>query len=351
MIQEKRTVEFRPNSRNLFFHILTACNLSCTHCYINRKQHGTATLDQATIESWLRIFSMRDRRKMETDEKRMLRDVEDTNVIFLGGEPTMNPALAAGIKAAREMGYASITVDTNGYLFHDILDRVSPDQVDYFSFSIDGSCSRVNDPIRGKGSFDICTSGIRKAVEKGFSVSAIFTCSAKNIHDLSNMPELLRSLGVTRFFIQVIGLRGKSASASGDRLQLSRSQWQDIVPEVAVQAARIGLHVTWPKVFLEPDEEFICAGVAAENFFLFPNGRVYTCPLCEDYPLHAYEICDGRLKARPPLNESQLFQLQIPEGCVMNRLFHPGNIDYDEKGMPKNRIACCMLKEELLPLN
>jgi MoaA/NifB/PqqE/SkfB family radical SAM enzyme len=39
-----RTVGFQPGERNVFFHILTACNLSCRHCYINPAQHGTATL-------------------------------------------------------------------------------------------------------------------------------------------------------------------------------------------------------------------------------------------------------------------------------------------------------------------
>ncbi len=337
----RRTVQFRPNSRNLFFHILTACNLKCAHCYINPQQHGTTTLDEDTIKKWLALFS-------RSHGSKAIKAVEDTNVIFLGGEPTLNPALAQGIKEAKRLGYASITVDTNGYLFHDILEKVTPDEVDYFSFSLDGSTPNINDPIRGEGSFETCTSGIRRAVELGFSVSSIFTASSKNIHDLPNMPSLLKDLGVSRFFIQVIGIRGKPAKGEGQSLQLTKQVWESIVPKTAENAAKLGLICHYPTVFLENDAKFECAGVVAENYFVFPNGRVYTCPLCEDYPLHAFEIKEDELVRRPPLTEMELFTLKIPEGCVMNKLLHPGNLTYDSNGNPVYKIACCMLKEEIV---
>ena len=46
MNNSPKTVGFKPGERNIFFHILTACNLSCRHCYINKAQHGTAAVDQ-----------------------------------------------------------------------------------------------------------------------------------------------------------------------------------------------------------------------------------------------------------------------------------------------------------------
>ena len=340
----KRTVEFKAHSRNLFFHILTACNLKCKHCYINPKEHGTKTLELDTIKSWLKLFSIKKGAKT-------INSAKDTNVVFLGGEPTLNPALPDAIKYAKKLDYGSITVDTNGYLFNDILYKVSPDDIDYFSFSLDGSTPERNDIIRGEGSFKTCTAGIRRAKELGFNISVIFTCSSQNIDDLPNMPNLLKELGVNRFFIQVIGIRGKPAKEKGGNLQLSWRRWKEIVPFVAKEAAKIGIICNYPKVFLDLDERFECAGIVAENFFVFPNGRVYTCPLCEDYPLHAYEIIDNELFKRPPLTEEQLFSLKIPEGCVMNKIFHPGNIPYDENGNVLKKVACCMLKEELITTN
>ena len=70
-------------------------------------------------------------------------------------------------------------------------------------------------------------------------------------------------------------------------MQVSQADWENMVPEVAQKIAAAGISVTYPKVFLDPGELFECAGNVADNYFIFPNGRVYRCPLCEDYPIHA----------------------------------------------------------------
>ena len=201
------------------------------------------------------------------------------------------------------------------------------------------------------GVYDQCVSGIQSAVERGFKTSLIFTVSNENIHELHMMPELLSRLGVTRFFIQVIGIRGKSAAPEKDQLQVDRNTWMTLIPSVADQVADLGITVTYPKVFLKNTETFECAGLVAENYFIFPNGRVYRCPLCEDYPLHSFEIKDNTLIPKEKINEQDLFALNIPEGCVMNKLVQPGNLSYNEDGTPEYKIACCLLKEEVSPRN
>ena len=341
MIPAARTVGFVPGERNVFFHILTACNLSCRHCYINPEQHGSQTLPRATMERWIELFARPDQK---------------SNMIFLGGEPTLHPDLVHGIAKAKACGFA-VTVDSNGYLFHDFLDRTSPALVDYLSFSLDGPDAAVNDPIRGQGVFAMCTANLRKAVARGFAVSVIYTVSSLNIDHLPRMVDLLTELGVRRFFIQVIGLRGKSAKEGGiasqeqggTEWQVNPEQWLRVVPEVARQAAERGIHVIYPKVFLEENETFDCAGVVADNFFIFPNGRVYRCPLCEDYPVHGWRIENDTLLHNEGLTEERFFTLNIAEGCVMNKLLQPDTIRYDASSRPEHRISCCLLKQEMRP--
>jgi MoaA/NifB/PqqE/SkfB family radical SAM enzyme len=332
-----QTVAFSKNSTNLFFHILTKCNLACRHCYINPAQHGKDRLPLTTIKTWLGAFAEKSR---------------TTNLIFLGGEPTLHPDLAAAVIYARDLGFSSITIDTNGYLFGDILTRITPAEVDYFSFSLDGATRDTNDRIRGNGSYNTCLAGIRRATELGFNTSLIYTISSTNIHELELMPPLLESLRIDRFFIQVIGLRGKAAfetNGSGpvDSPQVARSEWLDIIPGIARLIADRGIAVTYPKVFLEAGESFECAGNVADNYFVFPNGRVYRCPLCEDFPIHSLCFQEDALVPTARLNEQDFFKLDIPEGCVMNKLIQPRNIDYDENGIPEYKIACCLLKEEI----
>lgn len=330
-----RTVQFARDTTNIFFHILTQCNLQCRHCYINPAQHGNRQLDIDTIKAWLKLFADR---------------AQQANLILLGGEPTMHPDLAEAVQYARHLNYASITIDTNGYLFHNILDKITADEVDFISFSLDGASPETNDPIRGKGSFEVCAQNARKAKAKGFKTSLIYTVSRLNIDELAAVPPLLADLGIDRFFIQVIGLRGRSAVCEEKEtsdLQVTRTEWEAKVLPIARQVAGKGIAVTYPKVYLGPQEPFGCAGLVADNYFIFPNGRVYRCPLCEDYPLHSYDIIDHQLVPTQPINETDLFQLNIPEGCVMNKLVQPNNIAYLEDGRPAYRIACCLLKEEV----
>ncbi len=332
-----RTVGFKPGERNVFFHILTACNLRCRHCYINPTEHGTQTLSLDKVSNWLKLFA---------------RPKQETNLILLGGEPTLHVNLPAIIRTAKALRYA-VTVDSNGYLLNDFLTRITPDLVDSLSFSLDGPDAVVNDPIRGLGSFQVCTDNIRRAVRAGFATSLIYTVSSLNINQLHKMPALLASLGIRRFFIQVIGLRGNPAleSAQGREMwQVPAKKWLDLVPVVAENAASMGIHTIYPKVYLGVDDRFECAGMAAENYFIFPNGRVYQCPLCEDYPIHSYVIDNDKLLHRQGLTEDRFFPLLIPEGCVMNRLLQPDTISYHADGLPVHRISCCLLKEEIIPL-
>lgn len=330
----RKTVAFVKNKANVFFHIQTQCNLQCKHCYINPQQHGTQKLSLARISQWLEI---------------LIQKSPCANLILLGGEPTMHPDLADVARAAKKMGYESITIDTNGYLFNRILDRVTPEDVDFFSFSLDGPTAEINDSIRGQGCYDHCTDGIVQTKTKGFAISVIYTISSRNLHHLEKMTPLLKKWRVDHFFIQVIGLRGKSAvqEASTPPLQVTRDDWLKVVPKVAQTVAEQGIRVTYPKVYLSSDEAFECAGRVADNYFVFPNGRVYRCPLCEDFPMHGLEFTDNQLRTTGPINESDLFKLKIAEGCVMNKLIQPDNIDYRPDGTPAYRIACCLLKEQI----
>jgi len=345
-IDNRRTVAFASQASNVFFHILTQCNLTCRHCYINPEQHGQNMLSADVIDAWLSVFAKK---------------CHEPNVIFLGGEPTLHPHLHRAVRKAQQLGYRSVTVDTNGYLFHDFLTKVSPDVLNYLSFSLDGATALTNDAIRGTGSYEQCVKGILAAVAKGFNTSLIYTVSRMNLHEIELMPALLKKLGISRFFIQVIGLRGNSASASHhcqkhsdpcERLSIDKNEWIERIPAVAKQVAELGIATVYPKVYLDYEEPFYCAGKVARNYFIFPNGRVYQCPLCEDFPLHSYMMNTGTdhhpvLTETERINESDLFNLDIPEGCVMNKLIQPENISYMEDGSPEYKIGCCLLKEEL----
>ena len=65
--------------------------------------------------------------------------------------------------------------------------------------------------------------------------------------------------------------------------------------------------------------------------------------------MHSLCFTEDRLTPVKGLTEANFFSLEIPEGCVMNKLIQPDNLEYDADGNPRYRIACCLLKEELKP--
>ena len=79
---------------------------------------------------------------------------------------------------------------------------------------------------------------------------------------------------------------------------------------MARAATALGITATYPKVYLSIEEPFECAGRVADNYFIFPNGRVYRCPLCEDFPVHSLMFADDRLTATDKINECDLFRLK-----------------------------------------
>jgi len=103
--------------------------------------------------------------------------------------------------------------------------------------------------------------------------------SVENIDDLESMTSLLPQLPIDRFFVQVIGLRGRSVviKAKNGRpahLQIAGQKWLEQIPVVSERIVRMGIPVIYPTAYLEPHEPFACAGVVLDNYFVFPNGRV-----------------------------------------------------------------------------
>ncbi len=87
-MNSSQTVAFSKNATNVFFHILTASNLRCRHCYINPSQHGAESLDIDTITAWLNTFAGKE---------------NSTNVIFLSGD-TLSGGEAQRVRLAAQLG-------------------------------------------------------------------------------------------------------------------------------------------------------------------------------------------------------------------------------------------------------
>ena len=324
------TVQFSKSAANVFLHVLTRCNLRCRHCYINPEQHGRRRLPLARIERWLEILALRS---------------PGANLVLLGGEPTLHPELPQAVRCARRLGYASVTIDTNGYLFHDILARVTPAEVDVFSFSLDGATAAVNDRVRGEGSYATCVDGIRRARARGFHTSLIFTVSRANLDELDRMGALLTELGVERFFIQVLGLRGQAAAdAAGRRTRRpcacrGPSGRSGCRPPRG-HRGRAGCTWSIRRCSSTPASPSSAPGAWPTTTSSSPTAGSTAARCARTTRSTAWSSAATGWWRPPALNERDFFRLNVAEGCVMNALIQPCRAGTRRLLPLENRTSC-----------
>jgi MoaA/NifB/PqqE/SkfB family radical SAM enzyme len=157
---------FQNRLKQVFLYINDQCNLACEQCIY--KPHVTYHVHReipvATAIGLLQAFFGLGARKLTV----------------LGGEPTLYGAreghvpLRTVLRAAREIGFEYLRLDTNGHFHERVFTAGGLDELDELAFSLDGYDAPTNDLLRGSKSFYRTTERIKDAVGHGMKVS--ITC-------------------------------------------------------------------------------------------------------------------------------------------------------------------------------
>src|SRR5581483_10521137 len=176
-----------------------ACNNHCIFC----AQRG---LDERAGD--------RDARWL--DEKLAALRADADELSFVGGEPTIEDALADAIARARALGFRKIGVQTNarrlaqpGYA--ESLARAGLGDV---HVSIHGAEAAVHDYHTGvDGSFAQLVAGVAAARAAGLEVAASTVLTRSNYRVLGALPWLLKSRDVTAWLVVVPRVAGAAGPA------------------------------------------------------------------------------------------------------------------------------------------
>lgn len=176
------------SGRVALISITTFCNARCEFCCVldilNRPELNP------TDE---RIFAEIERRRREGC----------TILSFTGGEPTVHPRFADFCRRGRELGYESITINTNGIKFKDR--RFAQEALDAglsnIDFSVHGHNSELHDSLMARrGAFDAFVQGITNLRELGgaaLTLGSTTVVTTENAPHLSEIVDLLCDVGVT----------------------------------------------------------------------------------------------------------------------------------------------------------
>lgn len=179
----------------LWVQVNDFCNLACAHCLVSSgpaRDQGLATerildaIDQAVALGAARVF-------------------------FTGGEPLARPDILDLCRHVMTTHGRELVILTNGTLLKgrrlDALVELAAVELPArdgqpaadslrLQVSLDGATAEVNDPVRGKGSFDGTVAGIEAAMAAGLRPTLTATILRHNLEDLDNIVRLAARLGI-----------------------------------------------------------------------------------------------------------------------------------------------------------
>ena len=208
---------------------------------------------------------------------------------FLGGEPTMHPALTDIAAAARAMGYRFVRINTNGMFKSAWLEAEATRAIDAMCFSIDGASAEVNDAIRKGARLDRVIANLRHAASLGYDVRANMTVTARNIDQMFDVMTLVQECGGREINLNVMFEMGYAVGRAD--LAVSPERWLAAYDEVIRRHGEFAIRIKRPPAFTAPQDiprhrvdGHRCLAVDGGRVYVASNGDSYPCLAMMDNP-------------------------------------------------------------------
>lgn len=185
MVKQKENQSAIKFVLQVLWHITKDCNLRCSHCY---EINGPNRRFQMSLDECYKVI----------DNILAVKDKFDIfRLGILGGEPFIRKDLFDIIKYAFASGIKKVHISSNGTLISKKVARHIKDEgIDFVQISLDGPNRKINDNIRGNGSFDRALNGIKNLIEVDIPTGIMVTLSKKNVKYVEEISQLAKSLGV-----------------------------------------------------------------------------------------------------------------------------------------------------------
>ncbi|MBW2703587.1 MAG: radical SAM protein [Deltaproteobacteria bacterium] len=268
-----------------------ACNNRCRFCVQGDKRHHHPARKAEDLVS----FITRHRQ-------------EYTALVLTGGEPCIYPELPALVSKARDLGYRSIQIQSNGRMFayREYCESLVQAGATEFSPALHGHAADCHDYLtRVPGSFEQTLAGIRNLKAMGQSVITNTVITRSNFRHLKSLVELLADLRVEQYQLAFVHPLGSAGAGEGFEAVVPRMSLLRPHLEAALswgeQAGLKGMCEAVPLCFLAEDHRHL----AAEQ--IMPSTRILDAEgEIEDYA--HYRLTEGKLKG-PPCRDCVLEQI------------------------------------------
>jgi radical SAM protein with 4Fe4S-binding SPASM domain len=201
---------------------------------------------------------------------------EARNIVWGGGEPTLNPDLSSYIRNAHSLGLCS-AMATNGVLLSDVLSKINPNMLTDIRLSID----TINPAIFSRmcsGSpewLQRVMQNTKDAIQAGYNITVQTTVTPDNIGCLDELISFCSELGVPRIFLSPANM-GYDIALSDNFL--SKGQLRDLEFLVAESANNSNITSRVELMFTGSMKPQWCGGLFY-SMAIHSNGYVSPCPV------------------------------------------------------------------------
>jgi len=204
------------------------------------------------------------------------------NVILEGwGESLMHPYLVEIIGLVKKQG-CNVGFVTSGFGLNEAyLEKILSADIDFMGFSFSGATPEIHNGIRINSDFKQLVETLKTLLKKDLKkprVHIVYLILKKNIHEMPNIVELAREIGVKELiFIHITHIsnlwqdKEKAFSCSSDEKEL----YKEIINETLKRAKTYKIKIEMPN-FIASDVA-ICSENPLENLYISVEGEVSPC--------------------------------------------------------------------------
>lgn len=258
----------------VYLEIIYGCNLYCSYCYVgNERNHISPTLQPLELTKQI---------------LKKLREDGVTEIVLIGGEPTLHPRFSEICREISVLGFQSRGVITNGYSLSDSVIQTLQQCSFWVDISLRGADSVSFDFVAGKsGAFDKVMANAITLSGLGIAVGFEFDCIPSNYRRLYEIVKHLTTLNINIKQLQLHRIMPEGdAKEDISNFSLDLTQWQEVFAQALRLRQEFGIRVVFEDGFpycLVPKEAWDMltpCGCGYTQLTIDPKGDLRHC-LCQ----------------------------------------------------------------------
>ena len=248
------------------FYPTVRCNQRCSFCF----NDGSSAVRDLPPQEALNLLDI-------------LCDLGIRELDIMGGEPFLLPWMPSFLHAAIKENVL-VNISTNGS-FPDILEKfrgVRPERIS-IGVSLEGSSPETHNRLTSSHNFEKTVTSITTLVSLGLNPIVKTVVNRLNLHEIPSIIDLMKKLGVTRYYLIHMDLFSKARPARN--ITLGFVEFVKFYADTAARNSGIAINKVNASCF---EKDTLSAGVrcagGVRKLCIMPDGSAYPCNLFHHFP-------------------------------------------------------------------